>query len=167
LPRWPQGKAHRDEHFGDVVVYFDQAEVTLPLLRDKPDPAHVTLVATFQGCQTDGICYPPMTRRVALDVPAGMVSPQNQAQAAPLMMPQGKAHRDEHFGDVVVYFDQAEVTLPLLRDKPDPAHVTLVATFQGCQTDGICYPPMTRRVALDVPAGMVSPQNQAQAAPLM
>lgn len=24
LPRWPQGKAHRDEHFGDVVVYFDQ-----------------------------------------------------------------------------------------------------------------------------------------------
>ncbi|RBJ90409.1 cytochrome C biogenesis protein, partial [Xanthomonas oryzae pv. oryzae] len=83
LPRWPQGKAHRDEHFGDVVVYFDQAEVTLPLLRDKPDPAHATLVATFQGCQTDGICYPPMTRRVTLDVPAGTVSPQNQAQAAP------------------------------------------------------------------------------------
>lgn len=86
LPRWPQGKAHRDEHFGDVVVYFDQAEVTLPLLRDHPDPAHVTLVATFQGCQTDGICYPPMTRRVALDVPAGIVSPQNQAQASPLMI---------------------------------------------------------------------------------
>ncbi|PPU02230.1 protein-disulfide reductase DsbD family protein [Xanthomonas arboricola] len=86
LPRWPQGKAHRDEHFGDVVVYFDQAEVTLPLLRDHPDPAHVTLVATFQGCQTDGICYPPMTRRVALDVPAGTVSPPNQAQAAPLMI---------------------------------------------------------------------------------
>ncbi|MBO9740465.1 protein-disulfide reductase DsbD [Xanthomonas axonopodis pv. begoniae] len=86
LPRWPQGKAHRDEHFGDVVVYFDQAEVTLPLLRDHPDPAHVTLVATFQGCQTDGICYPPMTRRVALDIPAGTVSPQNQAQAAPLMI---------------------------------------------------------------------------------
>ncbi|UXA51767.1 protein-disulfide reductase DsbD [Xanthomonas prunicola] len=86
LPRWPQGKAHRDEHFGDVVVYFDQAEVTLPLLREHPDPARVTLVATFQGCQTDGICYPPMTRRVTLDLPAGTVSPQNQAQAAPLMI---------------------------------------------------------------------------------
>ncbi|PKV13330.1 protein-disulfide reductase DsbD family protein [Xanthomonas prunicola] len=86
LPRWPQGKAHRDEHFGDVVVYFDQAEVTLPLLREHPDPARVTLVATFQGCQTDGICYPPMTRRVSLDLPAGTVSPQNQAQAAPLMI---------------------------------------------------------------------------------
>ncbi|KHL55191.1 protein-disulfide reductase DsbD family protein [Xanthomonas cannabis] len=86
LPRWPQGKTHRDEHFGDVVVYFDQAEVTLPLLRERAEPAHVTLVATFQGCQTDGICYPPMTRRVALDLPAGTVSPQNQAQAAPLMI---------------------------------------------------------------------------------
>ncbi len=86
LPRWPQGKTHRDEHFGDVVVYFDQAEVTLPLLREHPDPARVTLVATFQGCQTDGICYPPMTRRVALDLPTGTVSPQNQAQAAPLMI---------------------------------------------------------------------------------
>ncbi|NHF66880.1 protein-disulfide reductase DsbD family protein [Xanthomonas hortorum] len=86
LPRWPQGKAHRDEHFGDVVVYFDQAEVTLPLLRDHADPAKVTLVATFQGCQTDGICYPPMTRRVALELPPGTVSPQNQAQTAPLMI---------------------------------------------------------------------------------
>ncbi|WP_372392088.1 protein-disulfide reductase DsbD family protein [Xanthomonas sp. NCPPB 3582] len=86
LPRWPQGKTHRDEHFGDVVVYFGQAEVTLPLLRERAEPARVTLVATFQGCQTDGICYPPMTRRVALDLPAGTVSPQNQAQAAPLMI---------------------------------------------------------------------------------
>ncbi|PPU39971.1 protein-disulfide reductase DsbD family protein [Xanthomonas arboricola] len=86
LPRWPQGKAHRDEHFGDVVVYFEQAEVTLPLLREHADPVKATLVATFQGCQTDGICYPPMTRRVALELPAGTVSPQNQAQAAPLMI---------------------------------------------------------------------------------
>ncbi|PPU86479.1 cytochrome C biogenesis protein [Xanthomonas populi] len=86
LPRWPQGKAHRDEHFGDVVVYFDQAEVTLPLLRERTEPAKVTLVATFQGCQTDGICYPPMTRRVALELPPGTVSPQNQAQTAPLMI---------------------------------------------------------------------------------
>lgn len=46
----------------------------------------MTLVATFQGCQTDGICYPPMTRRVALELPPGTVSPQNQAQTAPLMI---------------------------------------------------------------------------------
>ena len=32
--------------------------------RAMTDAANVTLVATFQGCQTDGICYPPMTREV-------------------------------------------------------------------------------------------------------
>lgn len=84
MPRWPQGRSHHDEHFGDVVVYFDQAEVTLPLLRRQTAPANITLVATFQGCQTDGICYPPMTRRVKLALPAGKITPPEQASAAPL-----------------------------------------------------------------------------------
>ena len=73
-PRWPPGVQHRDEHFGDVVVYFDQVDVPLPLLRRDPRAANVTVTATFQGCQTDGICYPPMTRTVALSLPAGNVS---------------------------------------------------------------------------------------------
>ena len=74
-PRWPKGKAHRDEHFGDVVVYFDQAEVPVPLKRDRADAVIATLRVTFQGCQTDGICYPPMTRRVKLSIPSGTVTP--------------------------------------------------------------------------------------------
>ncbi len=73
-PRWPQGTPHRDEHFGNVIVYFEQIDVPLPLLRQDANPAHVTLTATFQGCQTDGICYPPMTRTVALALPAGQVT---------------------------------------------------------------------------------------------
>ncbi|SDR04483.1 Thiol:disulfide interchange protein DsbD [Pseudoxanthomonas sp. CF385] len=74
-PRWPKGKAHRDEHFGDVTVYFDQAEVPVPLKRDRANALNATLRVTFQGCQTDGICYPPMTRRVKLAIPAGTVTP--------------------------------------------------------------------------------------------
>ena len=73
-PRWPQGTPHRDEHFGNVIVYFDQIDVPLPLLRHSAAAANVTLTATFQGCQTDGICYPPMTRTVGLAVPAGTVA---------------------------------------------------------------------------------------------
>ncbi|WP_256123600.1 protein-disulfide reductase DsbD domain-containing protein, partial [Stenotrophomonas sp. BIIR7] len=73
-PRWPAAKSHRDEHFGDVAVYFDQTEVTLPLRRSVADAAEATLVITFQGCQTDGICYPAMTRRVKLALPAGKVN---------------------------------------------------------------------------------------------
>ncbi|MFL6593012.1 MAG: protein-disulfide reductase DsbD [Luteimonas sp.] len=69
-PRWPAGVRHHDEHFGDVVVYFDQVDVPLPLLRRNADAVGITLVASFQGCQSGGICYPLMTRRVTLQLPA-------------------------------------------------------------------------------------------------
>jgi thiol:disulfide interchange protein DsbD len=83
-PRWPAGVQHRDEHFGDVVVYFDQVDVPLPLQRKAGPAADVRVVATFQGCQTDGICYPPMTRTVALSLPAfvGVAEPVGAASAA-------------------------------------------------------------------------------------
>ncbi len=70
-PRWPAGVQHRDEHFGDVVVFFDRIDVPLPLRRTRADATRATLVANFQGCQTDGICYPPMTRTVSVSIPAG------------------------------------------------------------------------------------------------
>jgi len=74
-PKWPKGSAHRDEHFGEVTVYFDQVEVPVPVLRERADAARASLQVTFQGCQTDGICYPPMTRQVALSIPAGTITP--------------------------------------------------------------------------------------------
>ncbi|MGE8261276.1 MAG: protein-disulfide reductase DsbD domain-containing protein [Stenotrophomonas sp.] len=73
-PTWPAAKSHRDEHFGDVAVYFDQIDVPLPLRRSTANATDATLVITFQGCQTDGICYPPMTRRVKLALPAGTIN---------------------------------------------------------------------------------------------
>lgn len=81
-PRWPAAQSHRDEHFGDVSVYFNQVEVPLPLRRSRADAVDSTLVVTFQGCQTDGICYPPMTRRVKLSIPAGKVSAAGEPVAA-------------------------------------------------------------------------------------
>ena len=73
-PQWPKGQSHRDEHFGEVVVYFDQAEVPVPVRRSSVEAADATLKVTFQGCQKDGICYPPMTRAVKLKIPTGNVT---------------------------------------------------------------------------------------------
>jgi len=73
-PKWPKGTQHRDEHFGDVVVYFDQFEVPVPVQRTHARPVDGTLSVTFQGCQDGGICYPLMTRTLALSLPAGTVS---------------------------------------------------------------------------------------------
>ncbi|KAF1717068.1 cytochrome C biogenesis protein [Pseudoxanthomonas yeongjuensis] len=89
-PRWPKGSAHRDEHFGDVVVYFSQAEVPVPLIRSHGDAAEATLKVTFQGCQKDGICYPPMTRAVKLAIPEGNITAAattGEARAPELIAP--------------------------------------------------------------------------------
>src|SRR5690606_4794105 len=48
--------------------------VPLPLLRSHARAGEATLTATFQGCQDEGICYPPMTRSVQLSLPAGTVA---------------------------------------------------------------------------------------------
>ena len=82
-PRWPEGTAHRDEHFGDVVVYFSQVEVPVPLLRSHGNAAEATLKVTFQGCQNDGICYPPMTRAVKLAIPKGSITATATAGEVP------------------------------------------------------------------------------------
>jgi thiol:disulfide interchange protein len=70
-PRFPAGKSHRDEHFGEVVVYFEPAEITVPLLRNNTGVQTVMLRARYQGCLTDGICYPPMTKTLSVALPAG------------------------------------------------------------------------------------------------
>ena len=79
-PQWPAAQQRHDEHFGDVAVYTDLVEVPLPLQRASASAQKVTLRASFQGCQTDGICYPPMQRRVTLDLPAGGVTSSAQQQ---------------------------------------------------------------------------------------
>ena len=71
----PKAKPYRDEHFGNVAVYFDQVEFAVPVARTIADPAKGTLVLGLQGCQDGGICYPPMTRRLAVSLPAGTISP--------------------------------------------------------------------------------------------
>ncbi|SEL49981.1 Thiol:disulfide interchange protein DsbD [Pseudoxanthomonas sp. GM95] len=90
-PKWPNGSAHRDEHFGEVTVYFDQIEVPVPVQRDRVDATQATLQVTFQGCQTDGICYPPMTREVTLSLPAGIITPEAERTAAPIPLENDRA----------------------------------------------------------------------------
>ncbi|MGH8030465.1 MAG: protein-disulfide reductase DsbD domain-containing protein, partial [Arenimonas sp.] len=70
-PRWPPGRDYRDEHFGDVVVYFDEIEVPVPLQRADATARTITLEVGLQGCKDKGICYPPMTRRIDIALPAG------------------------------------------------------------------------------------------------
>src|SRR5690606_29466246 len=213
--RWPDGIPHVDEFFGEVETYRGQVTGVLEG-RAAPDVAWLDLQVRYQGCADIGVCYPPDTRTVRVDLPPAAGAPgagdglaalsraleggtppaagigtgiDGSAQPLPLpeeqafgfeaiagdgntilmrftpargyylyrdrssftlegaegiaagapRWPDGTAHSDPYFGDTVVYFDQVEVPLPLRRELGDAAAATLVATFQGCQDEGICY----------------------------
>ncbi len=119
-PRWPKGVVHHDEHFGDVIVYFDAVDVELPLRRTTPDARTATLRATFQGCQNEGICYPPMTRSVTIALPKGVV--QSAPPAAPAAGPAGKTVA-EAIADL-----GAEATPPASTPPPPDTETTSTRT---------------------------------------
>ncbi|GAB1597030.1 protein-disulfide reductase DsbD domain-containing protein [Lysobacter claricitrinus] len=215
--RLPKGDAHHDEFFGDVETYRDALVATLP---GTPSAASTVVTIKYQGCADAGVCYPPQTRRLTVDLPAA-TSPSATAlgrspfalargaaagvDAAPLpadaafrfeaipgtsntvlarfspapgyylyrdrttfrldtasraagfalgapRWPPARAHHDEHFGDVSVYFDPVDLALPVTRTASNARTIRITARFQGCQTDGICYPPMQRTVYVELPA---------------
>lgn len=70
-PQFPPGKIKSDPAFGDVEVYLHNTSATLPLQRDYKDATTVELEVRYQGCNEPvGVCYPPQTKRVSLDLPA-------------------------------------------------------------------------------------------------
>lgn len=85
----PKATPYRDEHFGNVAVYFDQVEIAVPVTRTVTDAAKGALVLGLQGCQDGGICYPPMTRRLAVSLPAGTITPASSI--APTIGPEASA----------------------------------------------------------------------------
>jgi thiol:disulfide interchange protein DsbD len=58
-----------DGSIGDVAIYHGDIDLRVPLLRGSSAATQATLIAKFQGCAERGICYPPVTQRVALDLP--------------------------------------------------------------------------------------------------
>ncbi len=69
--RLPPGKRKNDEFFGEMEVYYHNAEATIPLIRTRPEAVGITFQAEYQGCsETLGVCYPPMSKTVRLELPA-------------------------------------------------------------------------------------------------
>ena len=63
-----------DGRIGDVAIYQDAVELSVPLLRADEDATEVTLVAKYQGCAERGICYPPVTDRLRLALPPAVTT---------------------------------------------------------------------------------------------
>ena len=69
---FPPALDKTDEFFGDVSVYYDEADLTVSL----PDgETRLTLAVTYQGCADAGLCYPHETDQLLVEVATGAVTP--------------------------------------------------------------------------------------------
>ena len=71
----------------------------------------------------------------------------------PLALPTGESHTDEYFGEQEVYREELIATLPVARPGGSALAVPLEVTYQGCADAGLCYPPITKTLNVDLPAG--------------
>ena len=76
----------------------------------------------------------------------------------PLDFPPAIAKTDEFFGDVSVYYDEVDLRTSLARGGESQ---TLAITYQGCADAGLCYPPETEYLQVNVASGSVSPASAA------
>lgn len=216
---FPKGKIKKDEFFGEVEVYRNKVAVDIPLIRDAGAPAAIKLTTISQGCADIGVCYPPLTQKIALTLPAAATSskPGNAlstianlgdslglgnageeflepdkafafiaditdantvtarwdiadgyymyrdklkvtlkegpgVKLGKVVLPKGKIKHDEFFGKQEVYYQQAQVKVPLIRSANSAQDIKLHFSYQGCAESGICYPPINKTVALNLSA---------------
>jgi len=278
----PPAETKMDQFFGEVAIYRDRVEATLPVTRTSDVGEVVRIEAQSQGCADAGLCYPPQRQSILLELPAlaaveplaetptaliddrteasnlasnpsesnsgtsnGSLPSQPQSQPqpqslatpnpasvdAPLsaqlsngspslgfgfeddILPAEEAFQldvmvedaqtlalrwqiapetylyqekielaledaegvqlgtyalpaaeikadtvrpDGSIGDVAIYHGAVDLSVPLLRGQAAATSVTLVAKYQGCAERGICYPPVTDRLRLDLPPALTT-----------
>jgi len=64
----PPGKKKTDEFFGDVEVYYDTLQATVPVMRPA-EASTLEITVGYQGCADAGLCYPPVTKTVSIELP--------------------------------------------------------------------------------------------------
>ena len=78
-PRFPPGKVKNDEFFGQVETYRQRVAVEIPIV-SRNETSQLALKTVSQGCADLGICYPPQTQVVTVDLPqpqqTSLLSPQ-------------------------------------------------------------------------------------------
>ncbi len=74
----PAGKMKEDPAFGKVEINTGDIQLDLPLQRADGAAEEVLLTVRYQGCKEDSVCYPPITRKLALSLPA-LISSANAA----------------------------------------------------------------------------------------
>ncbi|MDR0219002.1 MAG: protein-disulfide reductase DsbD [Enterobacteriaceae bacterium] len=74
-----------------------------------------------------------------------IITPQQQVALGQISFSKAVDHEDEFFGKTEVYFQSAQIHIPILAASNDS---TLKVTYRGCAEAGFCYPPETLTIPL-------------------
>ena len=73
------------------------------------------------------------------------------AKAGALDIPKGKEKNDDNFGKVEVYYKKLSYKVPIERNASGVLSLKLNVISQGCADAGVCYPPQTQTVSVELP----------------
>ena len=73
------GKYKDDPDFGRVEVVYHEAQAEIMISRTEDGDDEVSLLVGYQGCKEDVVCYPPVTKTVSLNIPAGIGMPAGRS----------------------------------------------------------------------------------------
>ncbi|MES1981411.1 MAG: protein-disulfide reductase DsbD [Pseudomonadota bacterium] len=106
-----------------------------------------TLVASFR-VTPDYYLY----RDKVVFTPSGAAAQAAGLKVVNVAMPRGDIKQDPNFGATAVFHDAFDAVITLQRNDGPSQSVTLEAVYQGCSEKGLCYPPITKLITVELPA---------------
>jgi thiol:disulfide interchange protein DsbD len=65
----PKGEIKHDPNFGDTEVFHQSFQALVTLDRPGNAATGIMLNAVYQGCSEEGLCYPPITKTLNINLP--------------------------------------------------------------------------------------------------
>ena len=81
-----------------------------------------------------------------------VASSSDAAALGTLSLPKGQTKTDEFFGEQEVFHDELIATVAVSRAAGGALSLPLSVTYQGCAEAGLCYPPETKNLLVELPA---------------
>ncbi len=73
----------------------------------------------------------------------------NDLAIADVKLPEGKLKNDPDFGSVLVNYHNVDAQLTIQRKDAVASTVDLLVKYQGCKEDVLCYPPVSKTLAIN------------------
>ena len=125
-PRFPAGQTKTDAFFGEMEIYRGDVAIEIPVSRESDAPLPLAISVRFQGCADAGVCYPPQTKTLTVELP-----PQSNPAKLATLSTLGQASGLGQSQNELPEPDQAFI---LSITAPDPETITAHWTIAGC-----CY----------------------------